>query len=412
MRRKRFSPYVLLCYHRLASPPVIKMFDRFTTHQCDNLEIALSEPLPFKLCCRLAEYVHGYPEVFELGDCEYGFSVDSFLHYPLVGRSEVSVWSLTNSFLHILNSCFLGGMNIYRNQKDPSSQKALRPDDVLYYNGAHVLRIESKTETNALKEKELIDMLAPEAHLQFPRGSDQILGLCISVEAVRVYRITYHPGAGAYSINHLESFGLLDLRNKVGLLVFLAKYFRWVVSIREPTVAFHLVPGIRTLTPNGHYVTYTVDASGHACILKQFNPKADIPLAHMATVFQAKLPNVQWGRVKDSDEKTVELARVGFTLKQALRESLISVDVVIQNIRAALDQLHSIGFAHCDVKMDNVFVDREAPYAAFLGDLEFLRPVNDPPPNSIRIPDGCHPRTALELDEAQFTSFCSHVRLF
>jgi hypothetical protein len=194
--------------------------------------------------------------------------------------------------------------------------------------------------------------------------------------------------------------------------VFLAKYFRWVVSIRGPTADFHLVPGNRKSTPNGHHVTYTVDASGRACVLKEFNLKANIPLQHMATVFQAKIPNVQWGRVTDTRAKTVELIRVGFTLKQAVRDRLISVDGAIQNIRDALDQLHSIGFAHCDVKMDNVFVDRQAPYVAFLDDLEFLRPVNDPPPKSIRIPTGCHPRTALELDEAQFTRFCSEVICF
>jgi hypothetical protein len=274
-----------------------------------------------------------------------------------------------------------------------------------------VLRIESKTETNDLNEIELIDRLAPDAHLQFPRGSDEILGLCISTRASRVYRIKYHPGDGTYSAISLVSFGFSTLQNRVDFLVFLAKYFRWVASVRGPTVAFHLVPGIRKQTPNGHHVTYTVDASGRACILKEFKLDTDIPLHHMAIVFQAKLQNVEWGRVKNPLARTVELVRVGFTLKQALRDRLISADGVIQNIRDALDQLHSIGFAHCDVKVNNVFVDREAPHAAFLADLEFLRLLNDPPPNSIRIPRGFHPSTALELDEAQFTRFCSDVML-
>jgi hypothetical protein len=388
------------------------MYGRFTTHQCDNLETALSDPLPFKLCCSRPEYAFVYPDVFEFGKCEYLGSVDTFLDYPLVGSSEVSVWGLTNSFLHVLTTCFEGGMNVYRNQKDPSSQCALRPDDALYYNGAHVLRIQSKTETTDLNENELIDKLAPDAHLQFPRGCDEILGMCTSTRVARVYRIKYHPGDGTYSVTLLESFGFSTLQNRVGFLVFLAKYFRSVASVRGPTVFSHLIPGIRMRTPNGHHVTYTVDASGLACIRKEFNLQANIPLNHMATVFQAKLPNVEWGRVTSRRAKTVELVRVGFTLKQALRDRLISVDGVIQNIRDALDQLHSIGFAHCDVKMDNVFVDRKAPYVAFLGDLEFLRPANGPPPESIRIPTGCNPRTALELDEAQFTRFCREVTTF
>jgi hypothetical protein len=38
--------------------------------------------------------------------------------------------------------------------------------------------------------------------------------------------------------------------------------------------------------------------------------------------------------------------------------------------------LHGLGFAHTDIKVDNVFV---ANGVAFLGDLEYLRDVSGPP---------------------------------
>lgn len=38
--------------------------------------------------------------------------------------------------------------------------------------------------------------------------------------------------------------------------------------------------------------------------------------------------------------------------------------------------MHSLGFAHTDIKVDNVFV---ANGVAFLDDLEYLRDVNGPP---------------------------------
>ena len=60
--------------------------------------------------------------------------------------------------------------------------------------------------------------------------------------------------------------------------------------------------------------------------------------------------------------------------------------------------LHGLGFAHTDIKMDNVFVENGV---AFLDDLEYLREVTDPPR-----PDGRDlaevVTSAGEQDESQF----------
>ena len=65
---------------------------------------------------------------------------------------------------------------------------------------------------------------------------------------------------------------------------------------------------------------------------------------------------------------------------------------------SGITELHRLGFAHTDIKVDNVFV---ANGVAFLDDLEYLRDVGGPPR-----PDGGGLTqavvTAGDQDEAQF----------
>jgi hypothetical protein len=63
-----------------------------------------------------------------------------------------------------------------------------------------------------------------------------------------------------------------------------------------------------------------------------------------------------------------------------------------------MTDLHSLGFAHTDIKVDNVFVQRGV---AFLDDLEYLRDVGGPPRNDGRgVTEAV--ATAGEQDIAQF----------
>lgn len=75
---------------------------------------------------------------------------------------------------------------------------------------------------------------------------------------------------------------------------------------------------------------------------------------------------------------------------------------VIGQIKAGIDQLHANGYAHCDVCVDNIFVDsQEDGGAVFLGDLEYCRRKDDKPPVDIRRADP-NANTAEELDFLQF----------
>ena len=100
----------------------------------------------------------------------------------------------------------------------------------------------------------------------------------------------------------------------------------------------------------------------------------------------------------------IKLRRIGYTLKHALRERLVRRDVVAQEIRHGLDQLHGLGIAHCDIKAENIFVDCRSQIA-FIDDLEYVRPIDAPVPEHIELPPGSHISNAKDVDEAQYNSF-------
>ena len=81
-------------------------------------------------------------------------------------------------------------------------------------------------------------------------------------------------------------------------------------------------------------------------------------------------------------------------------------------MQKVLDELHSLGRAHCDLSLNNVFIDDAG--VVFLGDLEYLSPLNDSPAfvNIDRLPHGtvsASVKTALELDNLHFQRFKTNV---
>jgi hypothetical protein len=74
---------------------------------------------------------------------------------------------------------------------------------------------------------------------------------------------------------------------------------------------------------------------------------------------------------------------------------------VYEQVRKAVGQLHSNGFAHCDICAENIFVDSvEDGGALFIGDLEYCRNRNEKPPPDTRRADA-RAKTAEQLDNIQ-----------
>ncbi len=72
-------------------------------------------------------------------------------------------------------------------------------------------------------------------------------------------------------------------------------------------------------------------------------------------------------------------------LRDALRVRHMDKRKVLNQIRSGINQLHANGYAHCDLYVDNIFVDSEEDGGSvFLGDLEYCRRKDEKPPTDIR----------------------------
>eukprot|EP01038_Epipyxis_sp_PR26KG_P018731 gene18731-26495_t len=106
---------------RKAPVPSISIKDRVGQHKSPNLQHALNTPLQFKIPVTKKQYVDLYPEIFELGNCEYDVYVDAWLAYLTTGQSEYTVVGVDSLWLVIIHAC-CAGIIFYRDEKDKSSK--------------------------------------------------------------------------------------------------------------------------------------------------------------------------------------------------------------------------------------------------------------------------------------------------
>ncbi|RHX98832.1 hypothetical protein DYB25_013230 [Aphanomyces astaci] len=165
-----------------------------------------------------------------------------------------------------------------------------------------------------------------------------------------------------------------ECRHKFVVDVF--KVLKWVDAIQKPYMMMHLLPQVRTKTSNAHYVTWL-----KKCLLKEFGEGAAIDMAVVERIYNAPLEHVD-----------------------ALGEFQSKRDLIIDQVKQALEQLHSLGVAHYDVRVANVFV-LLSDKRVILGDLEYCRPVDAALPNIQGAPMNNQFKTAQKLDEHQFERF-------
>ena len=98
------------------------------------------------------------------------------------------------------------------------------------------------------------------------------------------------------------------------------------------------------------------------------------------SIYEAKLPNVEQGFVNSS---SITITLIGRRVPDALRLNIVAKQAVLEQSRDAVNQLHSLGYAHGDICLDNIFVHMETN-VVFLGDLEYCRPLHDAAPEELR----------------------------
>jgi hypothetical protein len=319
--------------------PVISMKERIFQHNrvVGDFNVILAEKLTYKIAITRSDYVDQYPNVFELGICEYGVGIDSLLDHILVGnvgRSEMVTVSRNADFLKVFDICC--GFSVLRDQVDPSSVVRLRPDDTIVSNGAVMLKNEAKGDVGdaGAARQELTSKLDKSALFVFPEDSQSIIGMTTFPDRICLYSIDYDLSQRHFTSSHLKSYDMRHLHDRVSFAQDIFKIAQWMSTVRGPQSLFHLVPNVRTQTPNGHHITWR---DGGICkeLKFQSNTRAcaaemEAVLSRIKLVYDAHLDNVEWGEVILPN--FVNVSRVGFKLRRAINSRMISKVAAIANI--------------------------------------------------------------------------------
>jgi hypothetical protein len=260
---------------------------------------------------------------------------------------------------------------------------------------------------------ELIDKFHQNAVNVFPSGCTRVIGIASAFGAIRIYFIDYSSASNTkFSTSLYRQYGVQRLTERVRFIVDMFKVMRWMHSISEPNERYHLCPGIRMETRNHHHVIWTSQG-----LLKEYNHRINytVQLNRINQIYNTvpKPLHVEYGYVNNNPSfpNSCMITRLGYMLtKENINRFRLTPDEVMKQVSKGLEELHAIGFAHCDVCIANVFIDSDG--IVFLDDLEYLTSINDPPPHKTRLPYGTNEGdvvTALTLDTLQYQQFCNHV---
>ncbi len=331
----------------------------------DSLNIHLT----FKIPVIDPKYVNDYPNIFELGRAEYGSSVDTWLNYHILSNtSEQAVVILDGMWEDVLES--IGNVLIMLDQHDGSSKKRLRPDLTVMFNNFVALKSEKKTTYQEMmnSREELVTKLNKNAYKLFPKNCKSIPGIMSCNEAIELFSINYDNKK--FNLTKEKHYRIKNINGRVDFIVDIFKILVWILSQTEPTELFHLVPDVRIKTPNGHHITLVRDG-----IFKEFdtNRISSINMSIIKDIYSKKLTNVEYGTVNGV---SITIHRIGNKLRNVICN--LSKQSVLAQVESGIKQLHEINYAHCDICLDNIFVEENG--TVFLGDLEYCRIKTDKPP--------------------------------
>ena len=354
----------------------------------------IRQPLPFKICIVKPSYVSMYPTLFECGNAEYGANIDCWLDHSLMSfTSEQAVVILDGCWQTVLKN--IADLNVFLDEHDASSQKRFRPDFTAMFYKILVMKGEAKATLSDVMScaDELVKKFHEHAYKLFPRGCDSIPAVMTCNEQIQLFSISFYRGRFSQRLVH--TYDVRGIEKRVEFIVDIFHILRWILSQTEPIEGFHLPPDVRLKTRNGHHVTLT--SSG---LLKEFDEHKleDINMDVIRRIYELVLPNVEHGSINC---KSVTITRVGSRLRDAMRVRGLSKADVYAQLQMSVEQLHLNGIAHCDICVDNIFVDSvEDGGRVFLGDLEYCRPSNEKPPSNIRRAIK-KAKTAEQLDNMQ-----------
>jgi hypothetical protein len=231
------------------------------------------------------------------------------------------------------------GVITYINQKDASSMVRLRPNVTQYLNGAMLLKVEQNASQEELliARGERVARLNKDAYLVFPKDNRSIFGFASAGGLIDMVEI-YVAHTGTFNAHLLSSFNLTATEGKVAFLETLMKFLRFVVTIDGPNQSFHLIPGSRRQTPNGHHVTWIREG-----LLKEYGRlQSPQQMELIQAVYEANLAHVEHGVVENRESKVALITRVGRQLIDCIVDQTVTNEVALQHITLGIRELHSM----------------------------------------------------------------------
>lgn len=317
-----------------------------------SFTVVLESSLPFKIPVWESEIVETNPSLFELGKAEYEQAMDLWISEFASSLGLTSETGVVAADL-LWQGTLAKLCNLTILQSDASSQIKLNSDFTGLFNNMLVIKSEAKADSLAIPSaiSELIDKFHSTAHLMFPEHCPVIPGVASSRQLVSLHPIYYDSVSKRFCEDTVKQYRVLEKAERVRFIVDIFKITIWIVSQTAPKQFFHLVTNDRYLTRSMHYVTLQNDG-----LLKEFSKTSgrSIPIELIKAVYHAQLLNVEQGIANCS---TVKIKTVGRRLRDAITWNILDKTVVVSQVEDAVLQLHSIGIAHCDVCVDNIFVN-------------------------------------------------------
>lgn len=401
--------YLLVCNVGTLLDNFVNMGDRINANVCKSLEESLMSPLGFKIPIMDSRLIEQYDGVFERGNIrEAPYLLDSFLQHQLcISDSEMPVVATDTLYLTALARSLK--LDLLQDLHDSSSSAMKRPDGIVMKNGALLIKLEAKDAAVKLDvaRRELVDKLAKDAVMLFPKGERSVVGIVTSPTVIKLYLISQAADGNFTTNNTPKVYQVDDMPDRVEFLQDIFRIGKWIASVEEPNQTFHLIPNKIVKTPNGHTVFWCSDG-----LKKTYNilKTSDEALNRIATVLGFDLPHIEKGTRETQNVFLIK--SVGETLPNALRkyktpeERTVFKALVKSQVSLGLQELHGKGFAHCDLHVGNVFVKDTW---VFLDDLEYLSPKDGPPAKKEYNFELWSGMKAIDVDVKQFEIFVSDL---
>lgn len=297
-----------------------------------SLHDVVASDLSYKIAGTCKKYVDLFPDVFILGKCEYGIAVDALLQHLMenvIGSCDLTTHARNSNFLAIFDQ--FCDHQVYWG----------RLVDSVVANGAVGLRIAARREPSDADAAhgDLIGSVSPEAPRVFPFNSQSIYGMTAFPYLLNLYSIGYSTITRTFFTEDIACYDMRHMHERVRFVKAVFRIAEWMSTISGPNEEFHLIPGVRDRTPNGHHITWTSDYLLKELKLFKQNAAGQITniaieytttLERIAPIYPAILSNVEWGTVEAPN--LLRVTRIGLMLRRAISLEKITKEKAMDDV--------------------------------------------------------------------------------